>query len=58
MIRIEKVFVDIGKMKTQTNPHLVKMGIDGPTTTGLVNRQLGLILKLNPAMLKEEEVPL
>ena len=43
MTRIEKVFVDMGNMKTPTTPYLVKMGIDGPTTTALVNRQFGLI---------------
>ena len=34
------------------------MGMDGLTITALVNRQFGLIHKLNPVMLEGEEVPL
>ena len=58
MTRIEKVFVKMGKLKTPTNYYVVKMGIDGPTTTALIDRKFGLtrIYKLNPVMFKEEAV--
>ena len=58
MTRIEKVLVEMGKLKAQTNHYLVKMGMGGPTTTELVNRQFGLIHVLNPVMFKEEVVPM
>ena len=56
MNRIEKVFVDTGKMKMPNNPFLVKTGMGVAPIIGLVNRQFKLIHMLNPV--KEDDVPL
>ena len=56
MNRIEKAFVDTGKMKTPNNHFLVKIGMGVAPIIGLVNRQIKLIHMLNPV--KEDDVPL
>ena len=56
MTGIEKTF--LSKLQAPTNLYLVKNNVDGPTTTSRVNRQLGLIHKLNPVRPNVQEVPL
>ena len=50
MTRIEKVLLGIGnlKLKAPSNHHLVRVGLNGPMHTELINRQFGLIRTLNP----------
>ena len=54
--RIEKVFVENGKLREPTNHHLVRVGLSRPMHTKLVNRQFGLIRTLNPVIYNEEAV--
>ena len=58
MTRIEKVFLDIGnlKLKAPSNHHLVRVGLNGPMHTELINPQLGLIRTLNPVHYNGEAV--
>ena len=57
MTRIEKVFLDIGnlKLKAPSNHHLVRVGLNGPMHTELINRQFGLIRTLNPVHYGDSE---
>ena len=58
MTSIEKTYVKMGKLQAQTNSYFVKNNIYGPMTTSLVNRQFGLIHRLNLVRSKVQEVPL
>ena len=55
MNRIEKMFARMGK---QQERYLVKDIVDGRTTILMINRQFGLIHKLNPVRTKIQEVHL
>ena len=60
MNRIDKVFVELGdmKLKAPINHQLVRVGLNGPMHTELINRQFGLIRQLNPVLFDEESVSL
>ena len=58
MTRVEKTFVKMGNLQALKNSCLVKNNIYGPMTTSLVNRQFGLIHKLNPVRSNVQEIPL
>ena len=60
MTRIETVFLDIGnlKLKAPSNHHLVRVGLNGPMHTELINRQFGIIRSLNPAPHNEAALPM
>ena len=58
MTHIEKTFVRMSKLQAPTNSSLVKNNTNGPMTTSLVNRQFGLIHKLNPVRSDVQEIPL
>ena len=58
MTRIEKTFVQMGKLQAPTIRYLVKNNTDGPMSTSLANRQFGLIHKLNPVRSDVQEISL
>ena len=60
MSPIKKIFVEIGdfKLKAPAQHQLVRVGLDGPMHTKLINRQFGLVRSLNPVPYNEEALPM
>ena len=48
----------MGKLQAPKNRYLVKDTVDGRSATLMINRQFGLIHKLNPVRSTVQEVPL
>ena len=52
--------MEIGNLKLKAPAHhqLVRVGLNGPMHTELINRQFGLVRTLNPVRFHEEAVPM